>query len=290
MSRVQHDLERTLHDALWSMQQCQTRAHVLTSLAEVTHTLGCSYFQVIPGPHSGQLNRKLLLSLGNLPADCRAMCFSHAASMSDPVQIAAISETAPVVWKPVFDTAHARCERRHMAYLRKHGLTNGVTIPIHGPRGCVATLVFAGSKLPQLTNWTCDVLSLYGHALIQRADRANLDQLPPTDLHTDLTLRELECLHWVLEGKTNWEIGRLTGVSARTVQFHIANAGRKMGVHTRIQAAVAALVCGELPSTAFDVDTRQLSAQPRASLLKNSRVRKHSSPYQDPEWGQFAGP
>jgi hypothetical protein len=53
-------------------------------------------------------------------------------------------------------------------------------------------------------------------------------------------------LLWVLEGKTNWEIGLVTGVPARTVQFHLGNASRKLGVVTRVQAAVRALLRGDL--------------------------------------------
>lgn len=56
-----------------------------------------------------------------------------------------------------------------------------------------------------------------------------------------LACRELGCLHWVLEGKTNWEIGVLTGVTARSVQFYLGIASRNLGVVSRVQAAVRAL-------------------------------------------------
>ena len=52
-----------------------------------------------------------------------------------------------------------------------------------------------------------------------------------------LTERERTCLQWVAVGKTSWETGRIIGVAERTVNFHIQNACRKLGVHGR-QAAL----------------------------------------------------
>ncbi len=56
----------------------------------------------------------------------------------------------------------------------------------------------------------------------------------------DLNDREIETLTWAARGKTSVEIARLIGLSKRTVDFHIENAREKLGVSTRIQAAVKA--------------------------------------------------
>ncbi|EIK95201.1 putative LuxR family regulatory protein [Pseudomonas sp. M47T1] len=48
-----------------------------------------------------------------------------------------------------------------------------------------------------------------------------------------LTLKEAECLGWASMGKTSWEIGRIVGCAERTVDFHIANAGHKLGSTNR---------------------------------------------------------
>lgn len=53
-----------------------------------------------------------------------------------------------------------------------------------------------------------------------------------------LTNRETDCLHWAAQGKTSWEIGRILGISERTVNFHIANTCDKLKVTGR-QAAIA---------------------------------------------------
>lgn len=63
-----------------------------------------------------------------------------------------------------------------------------------------------------------------------------------------LTDREIEALTWSARGKSSTDIAVLMSVSERTVNFHITNAMRKLGVATRIQAAVQASIAGLIPS------------------------------------------
>jgi DNA-binding response OmpR family regulator len=55
-----------------------------------------------------------------------------------------------------------------------------------------------------------------------------------------LSEREIEALTWAARGKTSAEIAMILGLTKRTVDFHIDNARDKLGVTTRIQAAVKA--------------------------------------------------
>jgi DNA-binding CsgD family transcriptional regulator len=51
-------------------------------------------------------------------------------------------------------------------------------------------------------------------------------------------------LRWVAAGKSDWAIGQILRISEKTVNFHVENAKRKLGVGTRIQAVVAAMRAG----------------------------------------------
>ena len=64
--------------------------------------------------------------------------------------------------------------------------------------------------------------------------------LAANDTTDRLTARQLECLRWVQEGKTAWEIGRIMGISHRTVESYLAIAFSKLQVRTRVQAVVRA--------------------------------------------------
>jgi DNA-binding response OmpR family regulator len=52
--------------------------------------------------------------------------------------------------------------------------------------------------------------------------------------------REVETLTWAARGKTFAEIGEILSLSKRTVEFHLENARRKLGVATRTQALIKA--------------------------------------------------
>ncbi len=80
-----------------------------------------------------------------------------------------------------------------------------------------------------------DVLDTIIKARLARIAR---DDLWPGAI--SLNSREIETLTWAARGKTSAEIAILVGLSKRTVDFHIDNARTKLGVATRIQAAIKA--------------------------------------------------
>jgi len=41
-------------------------------------------------------------------------------------------------------------------------------------------------------------------------------------------------LYWLKQGKTSWDIALILGISERTVNFHVANMMRKLGVNSRM--------------------------------------------------------
>lgn len=74
---------------------------------------------------------------------------------------------------------------------------------------------------------------------------ANLDQAPdPVSKIEHLTPRERQVLHWIVEGKTNQEIGIILGISWRTVRLHCERIFRKLNVETRTAAAIRAVEMG----------------------------------------------
>jgi DNA-binding NarL/FixJ family response regulator len=59
-----------------------------------------------------------------------------------------------------------------------------------------------------------------------------------------LTSRELEVLAWVVAGKTNQEIGLELAISEKTVEKHLDAVFKKLGVASRVEAAVFAVKAG----------------------------------------------
>jgi DNA-binding CsgD family transcriptional regulator len=66
-----------------------------------------------------------------------------------------------------------------------------------------------------------------------------------TDVSLDLlTAREKDCLRWRSQGKTDWEISQLIGISESTVKFHLENSRSKLGATNTIHAVAKAIVHG----------------------------------------------
>lgn len=61
---------------------------------------------------------------------------------------------------------------------------------------------------------------------------------------SDLTQRELQILHLVLEGRTNKAIASELYVCEKTVEFHLNHIYTKIEVHTRLLAGIWALQQG----------------------------------------------
>jgi DNA-binding CsgD family transcriptional regulator len=83
-------------------------------------------------------------------------------------------------------------------------------------------------------------LHLAGLELLRRTE---LLGVRPPGHHDALHLsdRERECLQWVADGKTDWEIGQILSISEKTVNAYIERVKHKLDVQTRPQALVVAI-------------------------------------------------
>ena len=59
---------------------------------------------------------------------------------------------------------------------------------------------------------------------------------PAVEDEVKLTDRERDAVAWVAEGKSDWEISVILGVSESTIRFHVDNARKKLGAVNRAQA------------------------------------------------------
>jgi CheY-like chemotaxis protein/DNA-binding CsgD family transcriptional regulator len=107
-------------------------------------------------------------------------------------------------------------------------LAAGPTQPLTVIRGA-ARLVFTAADVRSPEQWMI--------VLREESDTARVQAL--TALFR-LTQREAEVLHWVIQGKTNRDIGDILGMSPRTVNKHLEHVFEKLGVETRTAAATLA--------------------------------------------------
>lgn len=80
--------------------------------------------------------------------------------------------------------------------------------------------------------------------LVQGHSGKSIAKSPTTDLLGELTPRELEILKHVAEGQSNKAIGRALEITDGTVKLHVKSILRKLGVRSRVEAAVLAVEHG----------------------------------------------
>ncbi|HLU01011.1 MAG TPA: helix-turn-helix transcriptional regulator [Burkholderiaceae bacterium] len=92
-----------------------------------------------------------------------------------------------------------------------------------------------------------------------------------------LTSQELLCLKWVSMGKTSWETGRILGLAERTINYHVHNACRKLGVSSRQAAVTVAMRTGMLSLEELCVETCRSRPPPCGPrTLVNQAARAHA--------------
>jgi LuxR family quorum sensing-dependent transcriptional regulator len=140
---------------------------------------------------------------------------------------------------------YSRAERNIVFEASEYGLRGGFVVPIAGIRSGTAIVSVAGEQtdLSGRDRAQLHFAAIYAQTRIRTLTAAE-KHAPAMRPH--LSLRERECLEWAAMGKSDWEIGEILSISARTAGSHIERAKQKLGVATRIQAVVIALQHGSI--------------------------------------------
>ncbi|MDH0863058.1 autoinducer binding domain-containing protein [Mitsuaria sp. GD03876] len=165
----------------------------------------------------------------------------------DPVMQHCKRQSVPIVWNQqtyVKNDAPELWEAQ-----APFGYKVGISLALHLPEGRHFVLgVNRDEGLPTnptaLTRMVAD-LQLFAVHAVDAAMRLLLPTPTAPDVDTPrLTPRELECLHWTMEGKTAWEVGAILSITERTAVLHINNAMHKLGCTNKHQAVLKALRLG----------------------------------------------
>ncbi len=154
------------------------------------------------------------------------------------------SQPGPFAWSDLDPSQLTREARHILAEAEDANAREGFVVPIIGGGG-----EFYGVRLssPEGQFDQSARPTLHALATVYAFEGVKLLELvDDVATHTPLTRRETECLRWVSDGKSDWDISEILGISESTVHAHIENAKRKMGVRSRVQAAVLGTVRGWL--------------------------------------------
>lgn len=139
------------------------------------------------------------------------------------------------VWSEIDD----RCpgDQRWFDALDEFDMPDGMSVPSHGPGGGMGWISFTAERI-EMSPIERQAISLAGLALHDRL-RVLAGAI---DKPVNLSERERDCLGFVAQGKSDWEISVILSISQSTVHTHVENAKRKLEARTRAQA-VARFIC-----------------------------------------------
>jgi len=183
--------------------------------------------------------------------------FSNAAAVnvvSDnwPVPLAldsrAMVARGPIIWPRVADDNAGEDDfsgdAEWFKALHRLKIFSGITVAIHGPNDVCNVFHFGlgPDSLPASIVGELRQISAMAFIASQRLNclERDLESVRTRRFDAKLSARELDVIRWCKDGKSYPEIAQILGISAKTVEYHISNAMRKLGVNQKISAIVVA--------------------------------------------------
>lgn len=129
----------------------------------------------------------------------------------------------------------------------ENGLGAGFTVPAHIPgdrNGSCSFVTRFGTPAREEMFPATHLVGAYAFEAANRIAKQEADL--PSRPSPQLTERQRECLIFAMRGKTDWETGKILGISEETVSRHINMARTNFGVAKRLPLALRALFDGQI--------------------------------------------
>lgn len=214
-------------------RSCASLEELRGLLEASVRELGFDYFALVDHSSlSGPFGR--FVRLDNYPPSWVDELTLEGLVADDPVHLASRRSNRGFGWLEL--DRLIRLERRHFEILersRAHGLGSGFTIPANVPGEPSASCSFAvaaGREIPAGPLGCAELVGAHALGAARRLRPPGPRSEPP-----HLSRRELDCLRLVAIGKTDWEIGKILGLSTETVRQYMKSARAAYGAVSRAQ-------------------------------------------------------
>jgi LuxR family transcriptional regulator, quorum-sensing system regulator BjaR1 len=230
------------YSAAFELLQGIEKIHDKQSLVDrVTETLGLfgvtNFSAVKMGAGSGP--QRIEVTTSNATNGWAERYLEKGYAKLDPFVPWAFQSTKAATWSELEPCLDDPAQKQLFGELQDYVPGDGFVVPIHAPNGPVRVVVMTGRN-PDFSIKARPVLRLiayYFYELLAEFEEAEVDWQPK---YSPLTDRQTECLKWVSQGKSDWEIGQILGISQGTAHRHIERAKARLDVSTRMQAAMLA--------------------------------------------------
>ncbi|WP_050579001.1 helix-turn-helix transcriptional regulator [Sinorhizobium medicae] len=204
-------------------------------LSDLAQIFNCGWIAYGAPAHAQNMERMSRIKLPKLttyPKEWQEHCEKCGYDMLEPSVRPGPFQWSPLLWADVYKVPNTT-ERRIFVEAREFGLRIGVTIPLPWPWGISPTMSFASTRTSCLNDFAISRLHIVAIAF-------HIKVVETLDVNADvpsLTARQKECISWVAQGKSSWDIGFILGITPDTVDYHIKIVMKKLGTVNRMVAA-----------------------------------------------------
>lgn len=211
---------------------------ILAGAADLLHRVGCTSVLFARMPSNEALGDGRIIASTHPKAWVETFVARRYHRVCPLVRNVRRSER-PFAWSDV--TAWRRlgaAEREVVEHARSHGMGEGFVVPFRCADDTIEVVSLAGTHM-ELSGAVRELLTHTAQQL--RNELSRLGRETPR-----LSRREAEIVQWIASGKSDWQVGQILAISAKTVNYHVENVKRKFAVATRLQAVVRAVQTGQV--------------------------------------------
>jgi LuxR family quorum-sensing system transcriptional regulator CciR len=228
------------------VQAAESEAELFALLRDVSTEIGFHFFALV---HHVDLRRPLprAIRLENYPVSWAALFVENGFYAYDPIHCASLTSNIGFTWADVpRKIAITSRQRAILETAAKHGLGEGYTVPANIPGECSGSCSFAMRLGQSLREENLLLAQLIGGFAFEAARRLAREGSSAPPSPPRLTPRQHECLLLAMQGKSDWDIGQILGLSPETVNQHFDTARTRFGVAKRVQLAIRAIYDGQI--------------------------------------------
>lgn len=223
------------------LQQADTPDAIAEKLLGVTSAFGLTALMAgtVPQPGTPIGRQKDHVLLCDWPVEWLERYVARNYVDHDPIVSRMKQLQAPFQWRDASEIKVDHDGEVVMGDAGEFKLKDGLAFPLVTLDGQIVMVSLGGEQV-EMSGLEFGMISLVSTYAIGRAMQLLTAEGRVID-HIELTPRERECLKWAAEGKSEWEISQILGISEHTSEKHLLNAKFKLGAVNRVQAVAEAI-------------------------------------------------
>lgn len=238
-------LDQTL-DVIARIDRAITSQEICDGLTHFTKDFGldCMIAGTMPSPREHGKAQEQHLLVSEFPVGWMERYLLKDYVHVDPVIRRIQSKLSPFSWHEAMPYVEDETASQATIMLNEasdFNLKAGFAVPMITLDGAIAAVSLGGEKI-DLPPTAPAMISMISSFAIGRAIELRSRDQKRRD--AGLTPREVECLKWAADGKTEWEISVILSISEHTADKHLYNAHRKLKAANRPQAVANAIRLG----------------------------------------------